>query len=59
MHKVSKDIQKAMKSAKDKWENCYILKMDITKFFQNFDSRTLWDILKKIKIRDRRLLWLI
>lgn len=47
MHKVSKDIQKAMKSAKDKWENCYILKMDITKFFQNFDSRTLWDILKK------------
>ena len=49
MHKVSKDIQKAMKSAKDKWENCYILKMDITKFFQNFDSRTLWDILKKNK----------
>lgn len=57
MHKASKDVQKAMKSAKAKWENYYILKMDITKYFHNIDKRILWDILKR-KIKDRKLLWL-
>lgn len=57
MHKASKDVQKAMKSAKAKWENYYILKMDITKYFHNIDKRILWDILKR-KIKNRKLLWL-
>lgn len=57
MHKASKDVQKAMKTAKNKWKNYYIIKMDITKYFQNIDKRILWDILKK-KIKDRKLLWL-
>ena len=57
MHKASKDVQKAMKSAKAKWQNYYILKMDITKYFHNIDKRILWDILKR-KIKDRKLLWL-
>lgn len=35
MHKASKDVQKAMRSAKAKWGNYYILKMDVTKYFQN------------------------
>lgn len=58
MHKASKDVQKGMRSAKFKWNNYYILKMDIAKYFQNIDKRILWEILKR-KIKDRKLLWLI
>lgn len=57
MHKASKDVQKAMRAAKIKWNNYYILKMDVTKYFQNIDKRILWDILKR-KIKDNKLLWL-
>ena len=57
MHKASKDVQKAMRSAKANWKNYYILKMDITKYFHNIDKRILWNILKR-KIKDRKLLWL-
>ena len=46
-----------MRSAKAKWNEYYILKMDVTKYFQNIDKRILWDILKR-KIKDRKLLWL-
>ena len=57
MHKASKDVQKAMRSAKSKWKNYYILKMDVTKYFQNIDKRILWKILKR-KMKDKKLLWL-
>ena len=57
MHKASKDVQKAMRNAKSKWQNYYILKMDVTKYFQNIDKRILWNILKR-KIKDKKLLWL-
>ena len=57
MHRASKDVQKAMKTAKNKWNEYYILKMDVTKYFQNIDKRILWDILKR-KIKDKKLLWL-
>lgn len=57
MHKASKDVQKGMRSAKSKWSNYYILKMDVTKYFQNIDKKILWKILKR-KIKDRKLLWL-
>ena len=57
MHKASKDVQKAMKIAKDKWNEYYILKMDVAKYFQNIDKRILWSIIKR-KIKDRKLLWL-
>ena len=57
MHKASKDVQNAMRSAKFKWKNYYILKMDITKYFHNIDKRILWDILKR-KMKDKKLLWL-
>ena len=57
MHKVSKDVQKAMRRAKRDWNQYYILKMDVTKYFQNIDKRILWEILKR-KIKDRKLLWL-
>ena len=45
MHKASKDVQRAMRQAKSKWKEYYILKMDVTKYFQNIDKRILWDIL--------------
>jgi len=51
MHKASKDVQKAMRSARTKWQNYYIVKMDITKYFHNIDKRILWDILKR-KIKE-------
>ena len=54
MHKASKDVQKAMRSAKSKWKNYYILKMDVTKYFQNIDKRILWEILKR-KMKDKKL----
>lgn len=57
MHKASKDVQTGMKSCKNKWKDYYILKMDITKYFQNIDKKVLWDILKR-KIKDKKLLWL-
>ena len=57
MHKASKDLQMAMRSYKNRFENYYILKMDVTKYFPNIDKRILWDILKR-KIKDKKLLWL-
>lgn len=57
MHKAPKDVQKAIRSAKSKWKNYYILKMDVTKYFQNIDKRILGEILKR-KMKDKKLLWL-
>lgn len=57
MHKASKDVQSSMRKAKKKWKEYYILKMDVTKYFQNIDKNILWIILKR-KIKDRKLLWL-
>ena len=44
MHKASKDVQKAMKTAKNIWKNYYIIKMDVTKYFPNIDKRIIKDI---------------
>lgn len=57
MHKASKDLQMVMRKCKKEWENYYILKMDVTKYFHSIDKRILWEILKR-KIKDRKLLWL-
>ena len=58
MHKACKDVQKAMKHCKIIWENYYILKMDIAKYFDNINKEILYNILKR-KIKDKRILWLI
>lgn len=57
MHKASKDVQIAMKKLKNVNTDYYILKMDVTKYFQNIDKQILWKILRR-KIRDKKLLWL-
>ena len=58
MHKACLDVQKAMRSCKNKWENYYILKMDISKYFENINKRILLSILEK-KILDKDVMWLI
>ena len=58
MHKAAIDVQNMMKSAKNKWQEYYILKMDIAKYFDNINKNILLKILKR-KIKDKKLLWLI
>ena len=58
MHKACLDLQKTMLHCRRKWNNYYILKMDVKKYFQNIDKSILFEILKR-KIYDKKLLWLI
>ena len=58
MHKACLDVQKAMRSCKKVWGNYYILKIDISKYFENIDKRILVSILEK-KILDKDVMWLI
>ena len=57
MHKASLDLQMAMKRCKQKWNNYYILKMDIKKYFENIDKDIMFKILQR-KIKDKKVLWL-
>lgn len=58
MHIACLELQQAMKHCKRIWNDYYILKMDIRKYFQNIDKNILYQILNK-KIKDEKLLWLI
>lgn len=58
MHKAAKYVQDAMKKAKAKWGEYYVLKMDVSKYFDSIDKEILLKILKR-KIKDEKLLWLI
>ena len=58
MHKACQDLQKMMKHCKNIWNNYYILKMDIAKYFDNIDKNILLKILSK-KIKDENVMWLI
>lgn len=57
MHKACLDVQNAMKHCKRTWNNYYIIKMDVAKYFQNIDKQILYKILCR-KIKDENLLWL-
>ncbi len=57
MHKACIDVQNTMKHCKRIWNNYYIIKMDVAKYFQNIDKTILYNILHK-KIKDTKLLWL-
>ena len=54
-HKACLAVQEGMKHCKRIWNNYYILKMDVSKYFQNIDKDILMDILKR-KIKDKDLL---
>ena len=58
MHKAAKYVQECMQKAKRKWGEYYILKMDVSKYFDSIDKNILINILKR-KIKDENLLWLI
>ena len=57
MHKACLDVQKTMKHCKKIWNNYYILKMDVAKYFDNIDKKILLKIIDK-KIKDKELMWL-
>ena len=58
MHKSAIYVQNCMKKAKRKWKEYYILKMDVSKYFDSINKEILKNILKK-KIKDEDLMWLI
>ena len=57
MHRACLDVQNDMKHCKRIWNNYYIIKMDVSKYFNNIDKEILLNILKR-KIKDRKVLWL-
>lgn len=57
MHKACIEVQNTMKHCIRIWNNYYIIKMDVAKYFQNIDIQILYEILKR-KIKDEKLLWL-
>ena len=57
MHKASLDLQRTMIKCKRKWNNYYILKMDVKKYFENINKNILYKILER-KIKDPKVLWL-
>lgn len=58
MHKACLDVQKAMKHCKIIWNEYYILKMDVRKYFDNIDKDILYNIISR-KIQDEKLLAVI
>ena len=58
MHKAAIYVQNTMKHCKQIWQDYYILKMDVAKYFDNINKAILLNILKR-KIKDKNLLWLI
>lgn len=58
MHRAALYVQNTMKHCKRIWEEYYILKMDVAKYFDNINKNILLKILKR-KIKDEDLLWLI
>lgn len=58
MHKACFYVQNSMKHCKRVWNEYYILKMDVAKYFDNINKKILLNIIKR-KIKDEKLIWLI
>ena len=58
MHRAAQYVQNCMRKAKTNWDNYYILKMDIAKYFDNINKKILFNILER-KIQDEKLMWLL
>lgn len=58
MHRAALYVQDSMKHCKRIWNEYYILKMDIAKYFDNINKEILLNIIKR-KIKDRNILWLV
>ena len=58
MHKAAIYVKNTMRHCKAKWNEYYILKMDVSKYFDNINKKILLKILEK-NIKDQELMWLI
>lgn len=58
MHKACFYVQNSMKHCKRVWNEYYILKMDVAKYFDNINKKILLNIIKR-KIKDEKIIWLI
>jgi retron-type reverse transcriptase len=58
MHKAAFDVQKGMRIYKRNYPSYYILKFDISKYFDNIDKDILLGIISK-KVSDKNVLWLL
>lgn len=58
MHGAALYVQSCLQKAKRKWGDYYILKMDVSKYFQSINKNILFNILKR-KIEDEKVLWLL
>ena len=58
MHKAAIYVKNTMKHCKAKWNEYYILKMDVSKYFDNINKKILLKILER-NIKDQELMWLI
>ena len=58
MHRAAIYVQDSMKHCKRIWNEYYILKMDIAKYFDNINKEILFNIIKR-KVKDENILWLI
>ena len=58
MHTATLEIQKCMKHCKNIWNEYYVIKMDVKKYFQNINKNKLFSIIER-KIKDEKLLWLL
>ena len=58
MHRAALYVKDTMKHCKIKWNEYYILKMDVAKYFDNINKKILLKILER-NIKDPDLMWLI
>ena len=58
MHKSAIYVKNTMRHCKAKWNEYYILKMDVAKYFDNINKKILLKILER-NIKDQELMWLI
>ena len=58
MHRACLYVQKTMQHCTKIWNEYYILKMDVAKYFDNINKEILFKIIQK-KIKDKKIIWLI
>ena len=58
MHRGSDRLMQWLQEAHHNWPETYVLKADISKFFNSIDVRVFWDIIKR-RIKCNDTLWLI
>lgn len=58
MHRACLYVQNTMKHCKTIWGEYYILKMDVSKYFDNINKEILFNILER-KIKDKKVIWLL